>query len=177
MLTMRQRTMTPGERARILNERPGWLTQRIFSSFGRFLAKMIDEDLLAGLVDVLDVEVGRLGHAEPNGDEGPLLFCETADGWVVGLVGQWLYTDEASELDANLLGDAEICRRFHLVRAPKSGLPLLLRSIGSTEPMMPTATVELGRIKYLPMTFVIRGTLESVTPSLPQLGRGIIERS
>jgi hypothetical protein len=172
MLRIHRREMTEQERARILAARPGWVARRIFTSLGRVLASQIDRDLESGLVEVLDVEVARLGVAEPHGDEGPLLFCDTAAGWTIGLVGQWLYDSDLADLDESSLGDAEICRHFELVRAPFSGVPLHLSCIGDVEPILPEVRLEIGRIKYLPETFLVRGTLESMVSNLPLLDEG-----
>jgi hypothetical protein len=53
--------------------------------------------------------------------------------------------------------------------APISGVPLHLRSAGQIEAMFPAVSLELGRIKYLPVTFIVRGTLESMVSNLPLL--------
>lgn len=163
------RRMNASERSRIAAARPAWIVRKFFPSFENSLGARIAADLAAGVVELVDVEVARLGQAHPHGDEGPLLFCETEDGWVVGLIGQWLYDEDIVALDPTALGETDICRRFRLVRAPRSGVPLQLQSIGPIEPMVSAVTVELGRIKSLPETFVVPGSLDRIAMTLPHL--------
>jgi hypothetical protein len=162
--------MTPHERDRIVAARAGWFVRKLSPSFEKSLDARITDDLTAGIVELVEVEIARLGQADPYGDEGPLLFCETTDGWVFGLIGQWQYDKDIVDLDQNAIGDADICRRFRLVRAPQSGLPLQLQPIGPIEPMVPSVTIELGKIKYLPETFVVQASLDSLASRLRHLG-------
>jgi hypothetical protein len=78
------------------------------------------EDLAAGEVQRLEVEVQRLAVGEELASEGPLLFCCTGDGHVLCLAGGWL--DDPTIVTGPQLSAGTFYRRFRCLRAPRVGV-------------------------------------------------------
>lgn len=160
------RAMSAAERQRLQRERPELVVRAAFPEWAAHLDQQIASDLATGVVETIDVSILRLGAAQPVRDEGPLLFCEIAGPIVVGLIGPWQFDPDIVDLDPDLLGDADIVRRFRLVRAPASGIALRIESLEPVEPIRASHEIDLEGTGYLPPTFVVNATLETVVNQL-----------
>lgn len=131
--------------------------------------QLLDRDLAANIAEILDVGVERFAVASPNGDDGPMLFCQAASDKVVCLIGPWLHDPHIAPDEVTDDPERAWCRSFTLRRAPLTGIALLLRC-SSDQLVSPEGILTAPTRGPFPETAVIDGTIDTLDEQLWRLG-------